>query len=136
MLADAAENTVTGHPLAADLAVARPNTKSRPGAKKTGLPQVGNAERRTQVRVSKTERSRWESGDQYSGVLFGIPGTNWRVAVCAKGHCWMLQQREGRHRWISRKFFATKKRLAVVLIKLVGEQAFGAVKDKVDALPI
>jgi len=65
-----------------------------------------------------------------------IPSTTWRVAVCPKGYCWLLQQRQGRDRWVSRKFFSRKARLAVVLKELISPEAFQAVEARIAALPI
>jgi hypothetical protein len=82
------------------------------------------------------DRSLGEAGDNYPGALFPIPGTTYRVAVCAKGFCWMLQQREARDHWISRKFFASMARLAKVLPEVVGPDAAALVMPLVEALPI
>lgn len=82
------------------------------------------------------DRSLGESGDAYAGSLFDVPGTSWRVVVCAQGRQWIAQQREGKDHWVSRKFFANKRRLAAVLKTLVPDRAFQAVKDKIEALPI
>ena len=112
--------------------LAHPVTGSPPAVKKTASPQVSERDRP----AGKGDRSRWEIGDNYPGVLFAIPGTAWRVAVCAKGYCWILQQREGKDRWHSRKFFARKARLALVLKELVGTKAFKAIEAKIEALPI
>jgi hypothetical protein len=87
------------------------------------------------ARVSR-DRSRGESGDAYSGALFQIPGTSWRVAVCAKGYCWILQQREAKDHWIGRKFFSNKRRLATVVNELLGEEAYRSVSDGIEALPV
>jgi hypothetical protein len=135
MLADTSEKTRLDGFTEPKEVIARPNGKRVSSTPKTDLPQAGNTDACGETSAAKPDRSKWESGDQYPGALFAVPGTNWRVAVCAKGYCWMLQQREGRDRWISRKFFATKKRLAVVLTELVGDRAFRAVKAKVDELP-
>jgi hypothetical protein len=136
MFVDATEITAPDRPPEAGDKTDRVNAGSQPRPQKSASPQVEKPDGRAQTPAPKTDRSKWESGDQYAGVLFIVPGTNWRMAVCAKGYCWMLQQREGRDRWISRKFFTNKRRLAVVLTELVGEQIAAAVKDKIEALPI
>jgi hypothetical protein len=82
------------------------------------------------------DRSVGENGDRYPGVLFDVPNTSWRVVVCAEGRQYIAQQREGRDRWASRKFFTNRRRLGVVLRQLVGARAFKAVQAKIEALPI
>jgi hypothetical protein len=82
------------------------------------------------------DRSKDESGDAYPGTLFDIPRTAWRVAVCREGRQWMLQQREAKDRWQSRKFFARKQRLATVVQQLLGTAAYKSVAAKIDALPV
>ena len=90
---------------------------------------------RALARVSR-DRSKEEFGDSYSGVLFQIPGRNWRVAVDRVGYQWMLQQREARDHWQSRKFFARKARLAKVIEETFGRQIYLAVCDHISKLPI
>ena len=82
------------------------------------------------------DRSVGENGDRYPGRIFEVPGTNWRVVVCAEGRQYIAQQREGRDRWTSRKFFTNRRRLGVVLRQLVGARAFRAVEATIAALPI
>lgn len=108
--------------------IGKPKRKRPPTARKSAARGYENADGR--------DRSLGESGDTYPGRLFDVPGTNWRVVVCVQGRQWILQQCEGRDRWQSRKFFASKRRLAVVLKGLVPDRAFQAVKDKIEALPI
>lgn len=69
-------------------------------------------------------------------MLFLVPDSPYRVAVCSKGHCWLLQQRRGANRWEGIKFFTNRRRLGVVLRQLVGARAFRAVAAKIAALPI
>jgi hypothetical protein len=115
--------------------IARPTPGSPPQLKKPGLaplPEPGLPGVNTS---GGRDRSKGESGDNYPGALFSIPGTAWRVSVCREGRQWVLQQRRAKDHWGSRKFFATKRRLAVVLPTVVGTQAAALVKDKIEALP-
>lgn len=86
-------------------------------------------------KVRPTRVSEWERADSYRGVLFPIPNTNWRVAVCREGRQWLLQQREAKDHWESRKYFARKGRLATVIRDHLGEAAFQSVQSKIEALP-
>jgi hypothetical protein len=111
-------------------APARPSGPPKTALARVPEPACPPANRRAR------DRSLGESGDRYPGALFAIPGTNYRVAVCAKGYCWILQQREARDHWIRRKFFASKARLAKVLPEVVGPNTAAAVMPLVEALPI
>jgi hypothetical protein len=82
------------------------------------------------------DRSKGEAGEQYPGVQFRIPGTNYRVAASADGHCWIIQQREARDHWIGRKYFSNKRRLAVVVKTMVPAAAFKEIEPQINALPI
>ena len=82
------------------------------------------------------DHTTWETHDDYRGALFEVPGTPWRVVVCSKGYCWILQRRRGVGRWESVKFFARRQRLATVLRQLAGDRAYNAVKAKIEALPL
>lgn len=81
-------------------------------------------------------RALWERADTYQGALFPIPNTNWRVAVCKDGYQWLLQQREAKDHWETRKYFATKRRLSTILQETLGDEAYISVAHKIDALPI
>lgn len=117
-----------------DLAdVPAPSRRSCPP--KTALARVLGSDCPPRQRKAR-DCSLGEGGDNYPGALFSIPGTLPRVAVCAKGYCWTLQQREARDHWISRKFFASKTRLAKVLPEVVGPDAATLVMPKIEALPI
>ena len=106
----------------------QPEPKRPPAARNSRLTHGQNG--------SGPDRSQRETSDAYGGALFPVPGSPYRVAVCAKGYCWILQIRRGADRWEGVKFFATKRRLAVVLRQLVGARVFRAVQDKIEALPI
>jgi hypothetical protein len=77
-----------------------------------------------------------ERYDDYQGVLFEIPSTRYRVAVCVDGYQWLLQQCKGQNQWISRKYFARKERLATVIRQELGDDAYNAVADLIARLPI
>jgi hypothetical protein len=89
------------------------------------------------ARVSRPprDRSKEEAGDSYSGALFPIPGTKWRVAVDRAGYQWMLQHREAKDHWVSRKFFSNKKRLGTVVREMF-PNTWQKVAPKIVALPI
>ena|ERR1700733_1480684 len=123
-----APDDVRGRGPETDHRTTHPEAKRSPATPKTGLPHL--------FKPPPSDRATWETGDDYDGVFFLIPGTAYRVAACPKGYCWLLQQRRGRHRWENRKYFATKRRLAAVLPSVVGTLAAEAVREKVDALPI
>lgn len=106
----------------------QPEPKRPLATPKTGLPHVPKAASR--------DRSTWETGDDYGGVLCVVPDTPYRVAVCAKGYCYLLQHRRGKDRWDNQKFFANKRRLAAVLKTLVPDRAFRAVQPEIEKLPI
>lgn len=106
----------------------QPKPKRPPTALKSAARRYENADGR--------DRSVGESGDSYPGRLFDVPGTNWRVVVCVQGRQWVLQQREGKDRWLGRKFFSNKRRLALVLKTLVPDRAFRAIQHEIEKLPI
>jgi hypothetical protein len=77
-----------------------------------------------------------ERYDAYSGALFRVPGTSYRVAASADGWSWILQQREARDHWVGRKYFSNRRRLAAVLKTLAPPAAFRAVESQIQALPV
>jgi len=88
------------------------------------------------TKTRNRDRSTGESGDQYPHVLFPIPRTHYRVALCPAGWQYLVQQREAKDRWINRKFIARKAHLAVVLKRLVPSKSFRAIEAKLSALPV
>ena len=136
MLLDTTENAIPELPPEADNKTGLVKPPSRRSSPKPASAPLSEPHSSDAGATGKRDRSSGESGDDYPGVRFHVPGTNWRVAACAKGYCWLLQQRRAKDHWESRKFFATKKRLAVVLADLVGAEVAAKVKDKIDALPI
>lgn len=61
------------------------------------LPKLPKKEKRPSYppKVGLGRVSKREGDDRYCGVIFEIPETQWRVAVCKDGYQWLLQQREG-----------------------------------------
>lgn len=108
----------------------QPDTERPPYPSNSGSPQV------SQKRPPLRDRSRWEAGDLYPGVIFTIPDTAFRVAVCERGYQWILQRRDGKDRWTNLKYFARKGRLATVIRDLLGEDIFPTVETKIESLPI
>ena len=131
------DTTITDDPPASEAqqpAPAPANLADQPEPKRP--PQSGVAAARRCPKGNGRDRSIGENGDRYPGLLFDVPNTSWRVVVCAEGRQWIIQQREGKDKWVSRKFFATKRRLAVVLKQPVGSRAFKAIQHKIEKLPI
>jgi hypothetical protein len=65
-----------------------PNPDRRSCPPKTALARVLGPDCPPRQRKAR-DRSLGEGGDNYPGTLFSIPGTTYRVAVCAKGYCWI-----------------------------------------------
>ena len=126
------DNQPSGAPATCVAPVANPD--NRPDTKRERRPPPARSH--TPQNRLPPDHTSWETSGDYRGALFEVPGTPWRVAVCPKGYCWILQRRRGVGRWESLKFFARRPRLATVLRELVGDRAYQAVKDKIEALPI
>ena len=82
------------------------------------------------------QRRDGERYDSYRGVIFQIPDTRYRVAVCLEGRQWLLQQRKGKDQWKNKKHCSRKENLLKRLHELLPTDDYLKIKSRVEALPI
>src|SRR5262245_39533876 len=80
--------------------ITRPKPK-RPLATPPGRSRTYGNGRPPDATAECLDTTRWETADDFRGVLFVVPGTPYRVAADPAGYCWLLQRRRAPGRWES-----------------------------------